>query len=284
MNRGVFMTFTDGITGGDMKILGGGKTLTDVGSLSEQLSRVFTGTREYTETFSMGELLAKLTSTTKADTLTIVEELTPILVYVRALEDVVSLTEAMNRAVTASRTENFALSDAVNRMTSRTRGDTLSFTDTADAILVYVRTLSDIVNLTGLINRDIAAIKSDGVTFSDAVNKAISMNREDTISMLDDAIKRISLVSALAETLNLTESITRGVQVTVVDTVELDDILQKIKAIHRTLSDGLTLSDEASSTFLYKIPYAVTIALLKFYEVEAALKKNYQTTTELKKD
>lgn len=189
---------------------------TDTTSLSEQLSRVVSYARSFTDTSSITDVLVNLTGKVVEDTFPVQENFSRVVSFSRAFVATTSLTETSVQLFGKNLFDTTTISESFSRNLNYVRVFTDSFT------------LDDFANVGGVI-KDTTASKSNIVGFTDSQVFSTSKALTDAPVMLEDA----SILQQKPASSELSVS----------------DVFQKVTSYSRLPSESFGVTDSELITF-----------------------------------
>lgn len=121
-----------------------------------------------------------------ADSVSLTDDFTKLLIFVRNFADVLSLSEAQVLAIAKVLRESAVMSDATAKQVTKSNSDTFALGDAAAK--QFTKNIVDAYGLTDVSRYSFTKISSDTLTTPDAMARAFSKALADTFSLQDTEI------------------------------------------------------------------------------------------------
>jgi len=209
--------------------------------LSDIYSRIWNIYRVLEELASLTDKVAKSIATTKAETITLTDTIKVLKVFLRVLEEVITLTDTLAKSVATRKTEMLSLSDLIYKIPTIPLSETLTISDIKQihSELVKLETISMLDQLQKLLS----TTKAETLSLTDLLEKIWSIYRTymESLSFIDRTIKSASVTKT--ELASLAGLVSKSTSITKEELVSLTDILTRIATLIRELTEALTLAD-----------------------------------------
>lgn len=139
------------------------------------------------------------------------------------LSDSIALSDSLSNAVGLSQSDSVALSEAIIKSVGLSKADTIILSDVISKSFGLSKT--DSTTLSEVILNTIGKLTTDSVILSDSLAKVMGLSKSDSIALSD----------LLSKGINLNEA----------DAIIVSDQITVLKPLILTLSDTITLSDNA---------------------------------------
>lgn len=160
----------------------------------------------------------------------------------KSLSDGLTLSDSHAKAFRMSRTDGFALGDAVGKGAAKVLADGLTVSDlVANAM---AKAISDGIALSDVLAKSVQMARLDQVNLSDVPAKLVGKILADGAVISDSLQAARTILLSLADGLTLTDSLVKAYSLNYSDAVAVSDALAKSVAMLR--SDGLSMADSLS--------------------------------------
>lgn len=240
LNVGDTITLSDAIG----KRFGAAKA--DSSSLSDSYGRVADFNRDFAETTTLSEAIAKKPTKAFADSVTLTDTIAKAVA--RTFTETTTLSDTIARAVAFVRTygDTATLSDALAKVIGKNAADQAVLSDAIQKDLD--RIFTDTITLSDALGKGIKPAYADAVTLSDNFARVVAFVRifNETTTLTDDAIVQLvgALVLSRNDTTTLSDALALRVTKPLADTTTLTDAV--LKQVAKAVADTVTLSDAAT--------------------------------------
>jgi len=179
------------------------------------------------EALSMTDARLTTTSIVKEEALTLVDQVTRLLTYIRVLTESLGLLDEIVTQLTYKRlfSETLSILDTKLFQTQKILLDTLDIADAVLKQLTYHRTLSEALGL------------------SDVKLLMTSLLRSESIAVSDAVLEQVSFYRTLVESFGIADTRLAKVMFTLTESVTLSDVLLTLLTYKRLLEESLGLQD-----------------------------------------
>lgn len=241
-----------------------------------ELSRTVTLGTVWTQTLNDSVTMSENTPVKSArkpiaDSVTMSENRTDIVAFLRTLTDAITMSDDRTDIATYIRlfADTVTISDELSKVLGRSKSlaDSVEITDMLTKIWTKLQSLSDLVSISdsNIISvskilsgetvsvsdsKSLAphSVKSDTVSISDLLIKALQICRSlsENITMSDLLSKVFQANRTLADNTTITDNINKTSGIEKSDSVNVTDLLQKVWVVYKTLTKNITITDDIS--------------------------------------
>ncbi len=241
----------------------------DTISLSDNFNSLLILLLALSDTINMADSIAKEAGLAKSDALTISDAIITKEIGLNKA-DSISISDSLDsKNIGLNKSDTINLTDLISKVVNISQADTIDLTDNFSAIIAIILALSDTINLTdsldskeiglgksdtinltdSISSKDIGLEKSDTISLTDAIAKAVGIFESDTINLSDNFDAIITLLLVLADTINLSDSITtKEIGLGKADIINMSDNISTAVEFFKTIADELNMSDDILKT------------------------------------
>lgn len=271
MLKDTSMIKTDILSIVDTKNFFTSKYLTSVISLIDNITK--STTKAFSDALSLADILQKSTFASRQDTITLADTVSIAQLLSKILTELMTLNETITKTTGKTVLETATLQEQIEKLCSTTKIDSITLNE---SIAKYItKILQEAAALSDALQKSISKSIKDAVSLLEDIKRHVTIHKSDILNLIDTVSTLIAYITILQETISLQEAITKSTATTKTDTINLTDILSILKALEIILSDSITISDEVALSIVFLLPFALTIALSKLYELDMKLRKMY---------
>jgi hypothetical protein len=246
------------------------KSLTETVAVSDASVRLAGKIRTTTETVTIGETPARLTTKQRAltNTVAITDSTVRVKGKVKTLSETVTIGGTVARLLTKARaiTETVTTTGTLTRLAAKQRAlaDTVTTTGTVVKVKGSVKTLTNTISVSDSITRLVTKVRTivQTVSTTGTLTRLAAKQRliSQTVSISETLSRTKGVIKTLTETVTTTGVLARLVAKTraKVETVAVSDILARLAAKQRTLSQTISVSDLAITLKIRTVAKALT--------------------------
>jgi hypothetical protein len=205
------------------------RTITDTYTASESLLKKAISVRSETLAASETRLIKAIKAL--ADTRTVSDSLSRILIHVRTLSDTLSKSETLLKKAIKVRTDTGSLTESITKRVTHSIQDTLGKSETLASAIRKVRTLSDTL------------------TNSESLIKQAIKLKSDTLGKSESLTKIATKIRAISDTYGQTETLIKKSTKIIQETYGKSESLSKIRTAVRTASDSYIKSESLHAIY-----------------------------------
>lgn len=198
-------------------------------------------TKQVSESFSLTETIWRALTRTFSEPLSISDSLSILKAYVLFLADSLGLTDSLLRWTGKITSDTSMPSESITRSTAKSVNDGFSLTDLFSTARVMLLSLAETLGLTDLMARLTGKAVNDAAVPSDTVAKRSTKQISDTLGLTDALAKAMLLLVSVADSLGISDLVTRFTGRSLSDTAAPSDSLTRF--LQRAYSETLSWSD-----------------------------------------
>lgn len=167
----------------------------------------------------------------------------------KAISDSISINDTISKSITKAISDTLSITDNVItnvQIGAKNVSDSVSISDAISATISHAVSVSDTMALSDLVtfSKQVARNLTDSPVINDVIAKNINKNVNDSINVVESIYKGI--IKTLQDNPTLSDTIQKNIAKNIIDSVSLVDITTFSRNIVKYISDNLSLGDSLS--------------------------------------
>lgn len=227
------------------------KTLFETFFLTDKYTKIWNGFRQFTEMFSVIEILRKKPKLIKEEILTTVDFFSRIVSYFRTYSETLQLLDQIKKFFKTIQIETLSLTDILLKTSKILKTEAFSLIDSISSILSKIKELFESLSLISQVSLLSSFFRSflEILTSTDILKKKIMISKSEILTLIDLVSKIASYIRNIIESLLLVDQFSRVNSFfrTYYETFTLSDSVETLITLIQTIFETLNLIDQFST-------------------------------------